>query len=406
MSSTAPPANGFRSLETALVRRRLQAIDTILRLEILAIAALSTGFVFWQVRVPLDSLARKDGPLLVLVTVGITWLVLALLAAALAGGRMARDLRRGPEGPPWLTLPIAPETISRHLAWNARVRALPLAVPAAGLLLASIGLAPWWWLLLLAAAFVLIVTPATRLGCWVAVQLASRTARGPRALHPILRLLARHEIRRHARALAPARWRGGSSLLAMCRKDLLVSLRPTHARRLAVVPVVFVALAAAAWALPTELALARFLAFGLSLIAAAALAQWLVALAGTDPFNVIRVLPVGLKEVWGARVLWALIGAAVLVAVHAVAAPALSPVAYRLFLGWTGLAAFCIALLGANYGVTLFPRSDVAGRMLMLTFGLAMAASLMIPLLGWVLLLTAVLHSSRRLPRWQRLEDL
>ena len=83
----------------------------------------------------------------------------------------------------------------------------------------------------------------------------------------------------------------------------------------------------------------------------------------------------------------------------------MSPDAHRLFLVWLGLATFCVGLLGANYGVTLFPRADVGGRMLLLSLGLAMAASLMIPLLGWVLLLTAVLHSLRRLPRWSRLED-
>jgi len=29
----------------------------------------------------------------------------------------------------------------------------------------------------------------------------------------------------------------------------------------------------------------------------------------------------------------------------------------------------------------------------------------MLPLSGWVVLLTAVLHSARRLPRWARLEQ-
>jgi hypothetical protein len=319
---------------------------------------------------------------------------------------MLHDLRHGPEGPPWLALPIEPAAITRHLAWNARARALPLIVPAAGVLLAGAGLAPWWWLLLLAAALALIVTPATRIGCWVAVQLASRATPEPRSLHPIIRLLARREPQRQRGALPPARWRGGSALFALWRKDLLVSLRPTRARRLAVVPVLFIALAASAWALPVDLALARFVALGLSLVAATTLAEWLVALSGTDPFSLIRVLPVGLKEVWGARVLWALLGTLVLVLVHALAAREMPPVAYRLFLVWTGGAVFSIALLGANYGVTLFPRADVAARMLLLSLGLAMAASLMIPLLGWVLLLTAVLHSARRLPRWSRLEDL
>lgn len=405
MSSTAPSSNGFRALEAALLRRRLQAIDAVLRLEILAIAVLSTGFVFWQVRVPLDSLVRNDGPFIVVVVAAVTWVALGMLAAFLAGQRMLRDLRRGPEGPPWLSLPIDPSVLARHLAWNARARALPLVVPAVGVLLAGMGLVPWWWLVLLAGAFAAMIFPATRLGCVLALRLAAMEVRGPGHLHPVTRMLSQRQQRRERSRLAPARWSGGSSILAMCRKDVRVSLRSGRLRRLALIPVVFALLSAATWALPMELPLARFVAFGLALISAATLAEWLVAVSGSDPFNVIRALPVGLREVWGARVLWALLGAVVLVTLQGLAAPAMSPDAHRLFLVWLGLAAFCVGLLGANYGVTLFPRADVAGRMLLLSLGLAMAASLMIPLLGWVLLLTAVLHSLRRLPRWSRLED-
>jgi hypothetical protein len=64
-----------------------------------------------------------------------------------------------------------------------------------------------------------------------------------------------------------------------------------------------------------------------------------------------------------------------------------------------------IAALGVNYGVTLFPRADVAQRLLGLSLGLAVAASIMIPLSGWVVLLFAVAHSARRLTQWPRLEE-
>jgi len=61
-------------------------------------------------------------------------------------------------------------------------------------------------------------------------------------------------------------------------------------------------------------------------------------------------------------------------------------------------------VLGVHYGITLYPRAEHAQRMLLLSLAIAMAASVMIPMLGWVLLLTAVLHSARRVPRWDRLE--
>jgi len=35
----------------------------------------------------------------------------------------------------------------------------------------------------------------------------------------------------------------------------------------------------------------------------------------------------------------------------------------------------------------------------------AVAASVMIPLSGWIVLLSAILHSARRLPHWSRLEE-
>jgi len=58
-----------------------------------------------------------------------------------------------------------------------------------------------------------------------------------------------------------------------------------------------------------------------------------------------------------------------------------------------------------NYSVTLFPRADHAQRVYGLSLGIAVVGSLLIPLVGWIVLLTAILHSARRLPRWPRLEE-
>jgi hypothetical protein len=61
--------------------------------------------------------------------------------------------------------------------------------------------------------------------------------------------------------------------------------------------------------------------------------------------------------------------------------------------------------LAVNYSLTLFPHAAVAQRLFNLALGVAIAVSLMIPMLGWVALLAALLHSARRLPRWGRSEE-
>jgi len=63
-------------------------------------------------------------------------------------------------------------------------------------------------------------------------------------------------------------------------------------------------------------------------------------------------------------------------------------------------AAFAIGLLALNYGVSLYPRGAEADRLFALTLAIALSASLMITLLGWLVLLAAIVHSARRVPRW------
>jgi hypothetical protein len=151
--------------------------------------------------------------------------------------------------------------------------------------------------------------------------------------------------------------------------------------------------------------LQRALAPMLALVAAGALADWLVTLSGSDPFSALRSLPLGVTPVWCSRFASALVFIVALLAAHAVAARGMSLDARIGMLAGMGVAVGAVAALGVNYGVTLFPRADVARRLLALSLGMAVAASLMIPLAGWVLLLTGLLHSARRLPRWCRLEE-
>jgi hypothetical protein len=192
-------------------------------------------------------------------------------------------------------------------------------------------------------------------------------------------------------------------------KDLRLSMRVPALGRSLVIAILFWALSIAAWWLPTGPTARAFgilPPFVLALAGSAVFGEWLVSLAGSDPFATIRVLPVSVAALWCARFAVAACGALLLVSGHAVAARELSPHALRLFLAWIGLATLAIAALAVNYGVTLFPRADLAQRMLGLSLGLAIAGSLMIPLMGWLVLASAVIHSTRRLTRWSRLEEV
>ena len=404
MFPRTPAAAAFRSLERVLVRRRLLGVDLRLRLELLALAGLLGGFLFWQARIPLDGLLRMRGEGAVAAAVLATLLAMAALGGLIAGSRHAVRLRRGPPGPPWLALPLPPELLGRHLAFDSSAPALALVVPAAGVLLGAAGLAPAWWLAGCALAFAVSLAAAVGLGCAIAFRTAAAAVPSRPALHPLTRVLATAARRARSARLPAPRWRGGPVWLTLWRKDLLLSWRPTPARQRALPPIVLAPLAALVWWLPLEIPVARLLAFALALLAAATFAEWLIALAGCDPFAVLRTLPVGVGAVWGARMATAAAGVALLLAGQAAGARALDPQPHALFLVWTGAATLAIATLGANYGVTTYPHHDQAQRLLGLSLGVAMAASIMIPLLGWVLLLTAVLHSLRRLPRWTALE--
>ena len=380
-------------------------LDARLRGELVLLALLIAGFLFWQVRVPLDGLVRARGPWAGVALIAGAWLTLALLGALLAGTRHARRLRAGPGGPEWLALPIEPADLERHLAWESRSMVVWLAVPALGVLAAAAGLLPAWWLAMLAAGFAWLLLEAGRVGCAIGYRVALRSAEPRAGLRPIERVLAVAAPGVARRRFPPPRWRALPAWVALAHKDLLVTLRDPATRRAAVLPLALALASFGAWLLPGEPAMRHLVAFALVLLAAASLAEWLAGLSGSDPFATLRALPIGVMTAWGARWAWAVAGTLALVVGQALAARDLAPHARQVLLVWAGGAVLAIATLGVNYGVTLFPRADIARRMLGLSLGLAMAASVMIPLSGWVILLCGVLHSARRLPRWSRLEE-
>ena len=118
----------------------------------------------------------------------------------------------------------------------------------------------------------------------------------------------------------------------------------------------------------------------------------------------LKALPIGPRTLWVGRAAWVVLWAVPLAAGQALFARPLAPHARDVLLVWESCAAIAITLLGVHYGITLGANPAAAQRFLTLTLTISIAASLMIPLLGWIVLLTAVIHSARRVPRWTRIE--
>jgi hypothetical protein len=418
VSPGSSSTHALRRLQSHLLQRRFAALEPRFRLELLGLGLLVGAFVFWQMRVAMDGVLRSQGTLEVARFLGVRLAILVVVAGVFAGARLFRMVRRTPPGPAWLTLPLPPNALLGHLGWEARLVALVVAAGAPGFFAAAWGLLPFPTLIGIALAFAAAMFAAAHTGTaiagWLALAPYSVIRSVPRGLPPmpqthtippLTRALSEIRVER-GHSLPAARWGRTSVMGALVRKDLRLATRYRPIQVRLIPALAGIAFAAAAWQLPMPLDLARFVALALALLTAWQAADALIALSGADPFLVLRGLPVGAARMWATRAGWALVIAVLVVASQAPAAWSLSHHARTLYLVWTGLACLAIVLLGVHYGLTLFPRADAAARMLQLSLSLAMIASLMIPLLGWIILLTAVIHSARRVPRWSRIEAL
>jgi hypothetical protein len=400
-------SSAFPALRRALSVRRLRRLDVVVRAEIALLAVLVGGFVFWQVRVPLDGVARAAGPGAASLRLGAGLALLVVAAAVDAGVRHARRLREGFSGPDWLALPLDPRALERHLAWESSLPSWIATLPAAAALAAAAGVVPAWTIAFLAISVAIAIAATTALATHLAFALAPPADERRRGADGITACLASIRHDRRARRRPAARWRRSPAWLALWRKDLAVATAGSPAGERLPAPLLLGAASVLVWFVPGMAPpLERALAFSLALLAAGALADWLVTLSGSDPYAALRVLPLGVMPVWGARAASAAVALAGLLLAHGLAAHGVSPGGRAGMLAALGVATALVTMLGVNYGVTLFPRADIARRLLALSLGMAMAASWMLPLAGWVLLLTGVIHSARRLPRWARLEEV
>jgi hypothetical protein len=405
MSPHSPDTRAaFRTLESRLAARRLAAMDVRMRVTLCAIVVLLTGFVFWQIRVPLDGLHRHQGDLAVAKSVAM-WLALwAAAAGASAAARMATMSARVP-GPEWLALPLPSGAIAKHLLSEARLTALIAFPGALAVLVAAIGYMPLAWIGLGAALFVVLWLEATRWSVWAARQVAAQRAAVrrempttlPTTLSSMTRVLIGSGRRRPARRLPAPAWRAMSPTQALSHVDTSLTLRPTSARARMVFVALFAAASVVPWLRSMPAPEQRAFSFAAFTLACTALGAWAIARVCSDPPATLRPLPLPLGAVWRARFVPMVAGVVVLAVFDALLATHV-PVVGRVGLVVTWIIpGLAIAVLGLHYAITLAPQERAAENLYFAWLGVAIAGSLMVPLMGWAVLIAGLIHSTRRL---------
>jgi hypothetical protein len=408
-----PVAIAFFHLQSTLLRRRLAGIEGVLRFELAALALLLGGYLFLQVRPLFVDLSAKHGPWGVAIALEGACLALAALGGVLVARRHARRLR-APDGPAWLALPIEAKDVAGHLAWVSKLMILWVALPALAIVASAAGLVAVHWYVLLALGMAGFLLMAADIGAALGQQLAAEAAQPRPGLPKALRILSNVAPPRARPRLPAARWRRGPAWRALLAKDALLAAREPSLRQGLIVALAFAAISLVGWFLPAApgqgethaIDLRNIATFFVTLASAAIFAEWLVLLTGSDPFATLRALPLGVRAVWTARAVWALGFTVLLLAGHALMARGLSAGPLLLFLSWVAGATLGLSILGVNFGLSLYPHTEAARRLLGLTLILMAIVSTVLFLVGWVVLVAAIVHTARRLPRWQRATEL
>ncbi|MEO7867036.1 MAG: hypothetical protein ABIU54_05280, partial [Candidatus Eisenbacteria bacterium] len=358
------------------------------------------AFTFWQVRIPFDGAHFKGGALATL-----RLEALALAAAAIAAGSLAHwrqsVLAAKLPGPEWLALPVPASLVARHLLAESRLPALAMAPLAFAVWLAGLDLMPWLWSALLITLYLVAWLECTRVGAALARAPRARGEGASRALPALMRLLVSGRSPRQVRPMPAARWRRCSPAHALVRLDQILSWRALGPRTRLLGALIACILSSVAWWSGAAPLLARAQSFVGFAIASAFLGGWVVLRTCGDPSDLLRQLPLSFGTLWRAR----FVQLAVVVGLFALAQAGFAtafPMPARIgqWVAWfvPGLA---IATLGLHYGITLHPRGEVAENLYYGWLGVALCASLMIPLMGWAVVLAGLVHSSLRLSRWR-----
>ena len=393
-----PSRAAFALLSRALRSRRAAQADLRSRLVLLVLAALVAAFVYWQVRIPLDGALRTGGIAAATTTLASALLALLALAAALAFERHGALLREAP-GPEWLAIPVAPVHVLEHLREESRRTAAAAWVPMGASIVAAAGLLPPWVLLLAAAGALLGWLEATRAACALAQRLAAPREPREASLPAATGLLVSRALRSVRGTHPPARWRRRSPSGALAQLDRLATRRHAPSRTRLLIAGACALLSLLAWWSGAPAMLRRAQSFAMYLSASAALGAWAIARAGDLPASFHRPLPLSPSVAWRARAgVLAIALAALALAIALVAALRAEGGVAGIATLWP-LPALAIALLGLHHGLTLPSRPSVAEGLYVGWLSVMLAASWMIPLLGWILLAAALVHSLRRLPR-------
>jgi hypothetical protein len=163
----------------------------------------------------------------------------------------------------------------------------------------------------------------------------------------------------------------------------------------------FLLLSVAAWSLTHDLSQARAQAFAALMVSCAELGAWAAWRAAGDPATALRPLPLSLSDAWRARA-WPLLAViAVVLALHALLPQGVpAPARFGLALSWT-LPALLLVLLGLHVGLSLGGRPGAAEGLYYGWLGAGIVGSLAVPLLGWAVVIAALVQATRRLGRWR-----
>jgi hypothetical protein len=398
--ATPDPDRAFRALARRLAAARARELGVRLWVVLGVLALAIAAFTYWQVRVPLDGTLRSGGSPAAIARLAVILVAFAAAGAVIAWVRQTAIVA-APPGPEWLSLPLSPASVERHLSREASAPARVVAVPAAAAWLTGWGLLPAGWLALLALGFALLLELLLRAACAAALRTAAGATSPARALPAAWRALVTARRPAPPARMAAARFRAESRWRALARLDRAVSARAGSPRARLTLAAAFLALSVAAWFLSPDLVLARAQAFAAFTLACAELGAWAAWRAAGDPASALRPLPLSLGDAWRARAFPLAAAIAVVLLIHALAPQGVAASArVGLALSWL-LPAALLVLLGLHVGLSLAGRPGTAENLYYGWLGAGLVGSLAIPLFGWAVVISGLVQSTRRLTRWR-----